>query len=153
MSWVRLDDGATMPKVYRAMKKSVDEKPVVEPTANGLGVRFDAATGAGDVDVDTSGNVILNGKGMSVAPASRDLPAHRVPKRLVDKYAGARGRNDTHCFTTGAGPFVSGRFAAGLDFVADSPTHGTIVPEALVNLDRFQADLANTRHVWTIDED
>jgi hypothetical protein len=90
---------------------------------------------------------------MSVAPGWRDLPAFRIPKRLVDKFMDARGKNDTHCFTTGAGPFGNGPFAAELILVQDSFTHGTIVPEKLVNLDRFRDDLANTRDSWTIDED
>ncbi len=65
------------PKVYRAMKKDNDEKPSVEQTASGLGVRLWA-----DISIDATGNVVLDNSGMSVAPAWRDLELHRIPKRL-----------------------------------------------------------------------
>ena len=88
------------PKVYRAMKKDADDKPTVDQTATGLGVR----TGT-DINTDSTGNVVLDGNGMSVAPGWRNLELHRIPKRLGTLVPGARGSNSTHCFTTGGEPF------------------------------------------------
>jgi hypothetical protein len=105
-----------------------------------------------DIDLDDHGNVELNGKGMSVAPAWRDLPYFLVSRRLRDRFPAARGGSDLYCFTMGDGPFVDGNVAVGLDLKVDGPTHGVVVPQACVPLDQFQADLANTRDEWTIDE-
>ena len=35
-----------------------------------------------DVDLDAQNNVLVNGKGMSVAPSWRDINVNRIPKRL-----------------------------------------------------------------------
>ena len=69
----------------------------------------------------------------------------RIPKRLKDKVPGARGSNNTFCFRFGTGPFQAGEFAAGLDLVPDSPTHGCVTPAQLVPLAQYEADLAATR--------
>ena len=63
-----------MPKIYRVMKKDDDDKPVVDATGKGLGVRGVPVNNMVDVDLDREGKVILNDKGMSVAAAWRDLP-------------------------------------------------------------------------------
>src|SRR5262249_17598454 len=104
------------------------------------------------VDLDEAGNVILNGKGMSVAPAWRCLPYFLVPRRLKNLFPGARSAADTYCFTMGEGLFQDGPVAAGLDLRQDAPPHGNIVPQQLVLLESFQADLGATRKSWTIDE-
>jgi hypothetical protein len=141
-----------MPKIYRSMRKADDGKPVVDATGKGLGVRGVPVNGVVDLDLDDEGKVILNGKGMSVAPAWRDLPYFLVPKRLKDRFPAARGRSDLYGFTMGDGPFANGRVAIGLDLEVKSPTHGVVVPQASVPLDQFQRDLANTRSHWIIDE-
>jgi hypothetical protein len=53
----------------------------------------------------------------------------------------------------GNGEFVDGRLAKGLFLRRDSATHGTITPTALVSLAEYQADLAETREEWVIDEE
>jgi hypothetical protein len=136
-----------MPLVYRVMKKDEDDRPTVEQSASGLGVRPGT-----DVDLDPQCNVIANGKGMSVSPAWREMPLLRIPKRLRDKVRGARGPNNRFCFQTGAGPFQAGEFAAGLELVPDSPRHGCIAPAQNIPLSRYQGDLAATRSDWQIDE-
>src|SRR5262249_36980623 len=141
-----------MPKVYRVMRKADDGKPVVDATGKGLGVRGTPVNGVVDVDLDRHGNVILNGKGMSVAPAWRDLPYFLVPKRLRGQFPGARGAAGTPCYTMGEGPFQDGPLVPGLDLRQDSPRHGSVVPQQLVSLEQFQADLARTRESWVIDE-
>lgn len=135
------------PKVYRAMKKDSDDLPTVDQTATGLGVRPGT-----DINTDAAGNVELDGSGMSVAPAWRDLDLHRIPKRLKTIVPGARGSNNTYCFTTGSGPFQRGQFAQGLELIPDTETHAAVAPAAIVPLATYEADLAATRSDWVIDE-
>ncbi len=118
-----------MPRVFRAMRKDEDGLPHIEQSANGLGVRSGK-----DIDVDLDGNVLVNGKGMSVGPGWRELPLFRIPERLRHLKRGARGSNKSFCFRSGTGPFVRGAFADGLTLEPDSPAHGTIAPALVVPL-------------------
>ncbi len=136
-----------MPRFFRAMKRSDDDKPLVEPTASGLGVRPNH-----DIDLDVNGNAIANKKGMSVAPNWRDLPLHRIPKRLRPLVSGARGSDSTFCFAHGAGPFRDGLVTADLELACDSTTHGTVAPCQAVALFQYESALAATRNDWTVDE-
>ena len=141
-----------MPKLYRSMRKGDDQKPLVDATGKGLGVRGEPVNGVIDVDLDLDGTVILNSKGMSVAPNWRDLPYFLISKRLGDQFPGARGAKDIWCFTMGEGSFSEGPVADGLDLKIDTPKHGVVAPRSSVLLDQYQADLASTRDYWTIDE-
>jgi hypothetical protein len=141
-----------MPKIHRAMRKADDGKPLVDATGKGLGVRGAPVNGVVDVDLDQEGNVILNGKGMSVAPSWRDLPIFLISKRLRDRFPAARGADDLYCFRHGTGPFADGSVDVGLNLIVDSVKHGVIVPPTAVRLDRYQLDLANTRDQWIVDE-
>lgn len=141
-----------MPKIYRAMRRADDGKPVVDATGKGLGVRGTPINAVVDVDLDAQGNVVLNSKGMSVGPAWRDLPYFLVSRRLKAKFPAARGAADLFCFTTGDGPFRDEKVAPGLDLKVDSPKHGHVVPQQLAPLQQFQADLAGTRDTWIVDE-
>ena len=134
-----------MPRVFRVMRKESDGLPRVSPT--GLGVRPGI-----DVDLDGQNNVLVNGKGMSVAPNWRDINVTRIPRRLRAIVPGAGGSNNTFCFRTGSGPFVQGPFANGLILMPDSPTHGNVVPAQVVPLSAYEADLAATRPNWQEDE-
>jgi hypothetical protein len=136
-----------MPLVFRAMRKEDDGFPKVEQSAGGLGVRPGV-----DIDLDPQGNAMVNGKGMSVSPAWRDLPISRIPRRQRSVVPGARGSNNTFCFKTGDGPFRPGAFAAGLVLEPDSATHGCVTPERLVPLQQYESDLAATRSHWQVDE-
>lgn len=135
------------PKVYRAMKKNADDKPTVDQTATGLGVRPGT-----DINPDAAGNVVLDGNGMSVAPGWRELELHRIPKRLGTIVPGARGSNNTHCFTTGIGAFQRGPFAQGLELIPDTNDHAVIAPVTVVALTLYEANLVATRSDWVIDE-
>jgi len=115
-------------------------------------VRGTPVNGVVDVDLDHEGKVILNAKGMSVAPAWRDLPYFLISKRLKAQFPAARGASDLYCFTMGEGAFADGPIAPGLDLKKDDPKHGVVVPQVSVPLDQYQADLANTRDGWMIDE-
>lgn len=136
-----------MPRFFRAMKKSDDDKPLVEPTASGLGVRPNH-----DIDLDVSGNAIANRKGMSVGPNWRDLPLHRIPKRLRPLAPGARGSDATFCFVYGDGPFQDSPVTADLELACDSATHGTVAPYQTVPLLQYEGALEATRNDWTNDE-
>jgi hypothetical protein len=140
-----------MPKVFRKMKKDDDHKPVVDASGRGLGVRDKI-----DVNLDDAGLVILNDKGMSVAPDWRVMPFFLIPEPLRRQFPGAkkaRANSELHCFTMGEGRFAEGSVAEGFDLKPDSPKHGVIVPRESVSLDQFQTNLANTRNSWTIVEE
>jgi len=77
-----------MPAIFRSMKADAVGLPSAEPTARGLGVRGPDSPHP-DVDLDPAGNVLMNGRGMSVARHWRDLPRHRIPERLDDGEIGA----------------------------------------------------------------
>ena len=141
-----------MPKICRSMRKGDDEKPLIEATGKGLGVRGQPVNGVVDVDLDQDGKVILNFKGMSVAPSWRDLPYFLISKRLKNQFPAARRPIDVFCFTMGEGPFAEGPVADRLDLKIDTPKHGVVVPRLSVPLDQYQADLANTRNNRTIDK-
>ena len=141
-----------MPKIYRSMRKADDGKPIVDATGKGLGVRGEPVNGVIDVDIGQRGEVILNGKGMSVAPSWRDLPIFIISKRLKDKVPGARGAPGLYCFTLREGPFTDGPVADGLDLKIDAPKHGLVVRRVAISLDQYQRDLANTRELWIVDE-
>ena len=109
-----------------------------------------------DITVDAAGDVVLDERGMSVAPEWRLLEFTRIPKRLRHIVPGATGSNSTYCYTLGSGPFVNSRVANGLELIPDagpSPvTHGIIAPAQIVSLAHYQTDLENTRANWQIDE-
>src|SRR6266436_6908014 len=122
-----------MPQVFRVMRKEPDGLPTVSQTS--LGVRPGI-----DVDLDALSNVLVNGKGMSVAPNWRNISRNRIPKRLRLIVPGARGSNNTFCFRTGDGAFVQGAFANGLTLEPDSATHGNVAPARVVPLATYEAD-------------
>ena len=134
-----------MPRVFRVMRKEPDGLPTVSQT--GLGVRPGV-----DVDLDAQDNVLVNGKGMSVAPNWRDISRNRIPKRRRALVPGARGSNNTSCFRTGHGPFLQGPFAIGLTLEPDSAKHGNVAPAKVVPLVAYEADIATTRPGWEEDE-
>ena len=133
-----------MPRVFRVMKKESDGLPKVGPAD--LGVR------PSDVDVDAQNNILVNGKGMSVAPEWQDININRIPKRLRLLMPGAGGANSSFCFCFGTGPFSQGPFANALTLEPDLATHGNVAPELSVPLATYEADLAATRPDWEVVE-
>jgi hypothetical protein len=67
-----------MPLVYRAMRRDADGLPTVAQSASALGVRLGT-----DIDVNAANDVLVNDKGMSVAPAWRQLPLFASPGAWV----------------------------------------------------------------------
>jgi hypothetical protein len=142
-----------MPLIYRAMRAD-GAKPLVGPTAQTLGVRVPPDPNA-DIEVGPDGKVNPEGGGMSVAPAWRLLPLHRIPKRLRPEVPGAVGSNSLHCWCMGAGPFTAGPVAAELLLRPDAgeqPRHGVVAPAREMPLSDYQDALAATREEWSIDE-
>jgi hypothetical protein len=127
------------------MRKEPDDLPTVSQTS--LGVRPGI-----DVDLDPRNNVLVNGKGMSVAPSWRDVNVNRIPRRLRPIVPGAAGSNSTFCFRMGSGAFVRGTVANGLTLEPDSGRHGNIAPDQMVPLATYEADIAATRANWQEDE-
>jgi hypothetical protein len=144
---------STMATIYRSMKKAGDDLPVVGSNAKELGVRVPPNPNA-DVDLDDQGNVLLNGKGMSVAQNWRNLPPHLVPRRLRTILSSAAGSDQLACYKLGDGPFQAGPINDRLILVlkAHDPRSGNVVPSQSGQVREFQDDPAATRSDWSIDE-
>ncbi len=142
-----------MPTLYRTMKQAEDGQPEVGSDSKQLGVRV-APNPNADVNLDDKGDVVLNGKGMSVAENWRGLLPHLIPKRLKPMLSGAAGSNSLACFRFGQGPFAPGTVNDQLSLILkEHDTHaGNVVPARAVSERQFQGDLAATRGEWTLDE-
>lgn len=148
-----------MPVVYRAMTRDGDGKPCVGSTARTLGVRLPPDRYA-DVRPDENGYVGPESGGMSVARGWRDLPTHRIPRRLRHKMPDARGNYDEDsCFRMGDGPFEQSQVSEKLILVPDEAdigdrvVHGVITPAYVVALTSYQSALTETRERWVIAEE
>lgn len=128
------------------------DQPKVGPTKKTLGVQAGTSPND-DVSPDASGSVFPGTGGMSVAPAWRDLPPHRIPRRLRPKCPKALGNDGYVCWRMGSGPFANGRVHEHLQLRVDSAVHGLVEPEMVLPLKRFQSALAATREEWVIDEE
>jgi hypothetical protein len=145
-----------MPKVYRSMYEDAGKPRIGNDTCE-LGVRPPGHPVIADVKVDASGNVVLDGAGMSGFPSIIPADLKRIPKRLIplrlaNKVSGAAGDNDMRIWTMGTGPFASGPMTASLALNATGRFHGTICPIQPMSLDDLQAELARTQSLWTIEE-
>lgn len=136
-----------MPLVYRSMLPEVDASvPAIGSTANHLGVRVPG-------DISPAENSVSAGTGgMSVAPAWRRLPSHRIPKRLYAQAPDATGSDKCRCWRMGDGPFEPGAFATALNLRVDSSRHGLVEPNATMTLESYQAALSATQGSWVVDE-
>jgi hypothetical protein len=142
-----------MPTIYRSMKRAADGLPVVGSNSRELGVRVPPNPHS-DIDLDGCGNVILNGKGMSVAENWRDLLPHLVPKRRKLLFPGAAGSNSLACFRHGLGPFSPGACTSTLSLVLKEHDgrSGNVVPALTLSERRYQSELVATRADWVVDE-
>jgi hypothetical protein len=132
------------------MRVDADNLPRVGIQSKCLGVR---EPGNADVDLDDSGNVKLNGRGLSVVSDWRLLPGFLVPEHLESEFNGASGKG-LRVFVHGSGEFSEGNVAAGLllRHKPRSTTSGNVTPASLVPLGQFQQNLQATRSAWVIDE-
>jgi hypothetical protein len=135
------------------MKQTDQGLPVVGSNSKELGVRI-PPNPLSDIDLDENGNVIRNGKGMSVAENWRWMLPHLIPKRLKSVYPSAAGSNTLACFRFGQGPFALEQLNARLSVVLkeQNARAGNVVPIHLENIRQFQDELAATRSEWVIDE-
>lgn len=140
-----------MPLVFRSMIVAPDDKPLVENSARGLGVRVGTQP-TDDLATNHNGNVQPESGGMSVAKSWRDLELHRIPKRLRHLVPMAAGSNRDRCWRMGQGEFASGPITNDLQLRRDRLTHGFIEPAREVPLNEYLAALAATRDQWVIDE-
>lgn len=139
-----------MPRIVRPMKKDSTDplKPRVGPRFCCLGIR------PNEVDLDHSGCVVQNRKGMSVSADWRGLQPELIPIELDDGKNGARGKNmEVFVHGNGSGPFGEGAIAAGLMmcFKAGTTTAGEVCPVASVPLAQYECDLVATQSGWEID--
>lgn len=135
-----------MVKVYRVMRPDGDA-PMVGDGSRLLGVRVPQ-----DIAPSESGNVRPNEGGMSVSRSIRELPAHRIPRRLEDRIYGAAGKDVDFVWSRGEGAFENGPFAPRLVFRLDSPSHGLVEPAEEMTLADYRSALAATRAEWVVDE-
>jgi hypothetical protein len=125
------------------------EHPLVEDSADGLGVRVKTAQpGAYDIRQDGDGRVKpanpnkRKGDGMSATPKDpREMHPARRPKWLG-------GENDLPLWRIDEAALEPGlRFRPDL---GASPTHGVIEPEHEMTLVDYRTLLANTRTHWEL---
>src|SRR5579885_2931884 len=117
-----------MPLIYRAMTVDADGKPQVGPSARTLGARVPPDPKP-DITPDSNGVVRPGTGGMSVGPAWRRLPLHRIPRRLRHLVPHAHGKDEDACWRMGDGPFADGVVAVGLALRVDSARHALVQPD------------------------
>ncbi len=137
-----------MPRMFRSMRKEDDDKPTVGQAFCTLGVRLR------EIDTDGQNNVVINDKGMSVAPEWRLLSIFVLPRRLHPR---GRCTAAVHCFRRGAAPFQQSPFGNDLELLPDAAVngvvrHGVVRPTRPVPVPDYQQHLADTREEWEIDE-
>ncbi len=145
---------AGVARIVRPMKKDPNDqtRPLVGPRFCCLGVRLHEVTL--DPAGDPTGNVLADGRGMSVSADWRNLAPVLIPEELEDDTNGARGKGmAVFVHGQGTGPFAEGPVAAGLEmlFKPGKTDSGNVCPVADVLLSQFQADLAATAPDWVID--
>lgn len=123
-----------MALLFRSMRKDMDGRPLVAPTARGLGLR------AAEIIVSNDGFVAPGAGGMSVSPAT---PLHLPPYRRPPKYGGD-GKDPVWKLDTADLPnSVTYRPDEGPE-----PTHGLLEPAWAMTLEDFELGLAETRDSW-----
>lgn len=135
------------------MKRDADGLPFVGTQSKELGVRVPTNENA-DVDLDSDGNVLLNGRGMSVASDWRYLQPHLIPRRLRAHHNGAAGPNSLAICRFGDGAFAASMITErlALNLKPGSTRHGNIVPTVPMPIEEFLNNLADTRDQWVIEE-
>jgi hypothetical protein len=106
---------------------------------------------ADDIAPTPDGRVFPETGGMSVAPTWRDLPAHRIPRRLKKLCPGAAGNDKMDCWRMGIGPFEDSPVSPDLNLRVDSGIHGGVEPSREMPLPAYQDALAQTQDQWIIE--
>ena len=115
--------------------KENGEKPMIEQSAHGLGVRSEGTHA--DVTPDQDGNV-HPGAGMSVAP---DDPMLLIQHRRPPEFGGTGKHPVWSVLDEHLGPSLAYR--------QDTLEHGTIDPAGVMSLAEYRAALASTVDDWT----
>jgi hypothetical protein len=134
-----------MPLIYRGMLRDGDH-PEIGPSRKTLGAQV-----PGDLS-DEEGLVKPKTGGMSVSPTWRDIPMHRMPRRLKHLAHQATGSNTYECWKMGEGPFQGGVVTEGLSLRLDKPKHGLVEPSIIMKTTEYQEYLARTCNLWIIEE-
>jgi len=136
-----------MARIFRAM--TVDNgRPMVGPSPRALGVRV-----PDDIAFDKDEMVRPATGGMSVAPTWRQLPSHRIPRRLrLNGAPDARGKDEDACWRMGDGAFVSGALIGQSRLAVDRPSHGVVEPFAVMTHTMCVQELVGTQSIWVVDE-
>jgi hypothetical protein len=149
-----------MPQIYRTMFEQAG-KPRVGDGWCELGARPpgrnrpDGKPAVADVDVGANGDVVLNGKGMSVFRSLADLPAlpsRLVPIHLAANIRGAAGPTGTRIWTRGKGRFASGPVTDKLELHESGGAHGNVCPSQAMPIGALQGELAGTLDSWKVEE-
>lgn len=146
------------------------DRPLVEASANGLGVRVaespcpapppgtrcskdvhpDAARIVSPRPAKANAHGQSEFEGMSVSPNWRQMLDHRIPKRLNKYRKGAKGSNALVCWQMGTGDFVTSKVTEDLYLWPDKPTHGVVAPAAPIHVDDYQKHLESTVDEWDL---
>jgi hypothetical protein len=139
-----------VPRVYRVMEAD-QGRPAIGQGPVSLGVRVAGK----NPDVSPEGGFVFpGGGGMSVAPSLRELPEHRIPRRLRHLVPEARGKDTAFVWRMGEGPFGLAPVAARLQLRPDAGNihHGVIEPNERMRLEKYEQALAGTQDKWTVEE-
>ena len=137
-----------MPRIVRAMRRD-GEYPRVGASKGELGAMIGPGHG-NDLSMNAAGLVLPKTGGMSVSPTWRDLPAHRIPRRLQTLCSKAAGKNEMHCWQFGEGAFIAGPVSEMLFLRPDQLAHGVVEPDHEMPAQEYQAALAATRERWSL---
>ena len=137
-----------MPGLVRAMRRE-ERYPLVGASKSALGVVIGHGCND-DLPMDANGLVFPKTGGMSVSPTWRDLPGHRIPRRLQILCSKATGNNLVDCWQFGERPFIDGPVATMLSLRIDQLAHGVVEPTHEMPVVEYQAALAATRENWSL---
>lgn len=137
-----------MPRIVRAMK-SDGPYPLIGASKKALGAEIGSGRNH-DLGVDANSFVRPETGGMSVSPTWRDLPGHRIPRRLRVLCPKATGNDLFDCWQFGDGAFIDGAVTDELSLRTDHLTHGVVEPSYDMPADNYQAALASTRESWSL---
>lgn len=129
--------------VYRAMTAAADGRPLLAPSARGLGVR----TSADPLDIGVEQGMVgpsTPARGLSVAPDTpMNLPRHRRPPEW-----GGTGKDPVWSLDLGKLPDALRYVPDQVAGAGERARHGIIEPATRMPLEEYEEALASTRDLW-----